>query len=94
MPISQCRHCDKAYWRWRKDHPPRGFCSTLCRDQQATGTPPDREDTPETCIWRIRQHLHAYHDDTGMITWYDCDVCEELEEKYAASLEWHALRRV
>ena len=94
MPISQCRHCDKAYWRWRPDHPPKGFCSVLCRELCKAGATPDREETPEVAIWRIRQHLLAYHDDTNMTTWHNCDTCEELEEKYAAALEWHAMRRV
>ena len=36
MPISRCSHCDRFYWRYRTDHPPRGFCSTDCHDKRGT----------------------------------------------------------
>lgn len=93
MSVPACTFCKRFYWRFRPDHPPKGYCSVKCREDRKEGRTPDREEKPEVIVWKMRQHRLAVHATTSMLTWFDCETCEELEAKYAASLEWHSARR-
>ncbi len=93
MPISTCHHCTRSYWRFRKDHPPRGYCSNECHDDHAAGKGPEREPPPEKIKWQMQAHRAGIHGSPSLVPWYDCLRCEELEEQFAASVEWHSARR-
>jgi hypothetical protein len=88
--IRMCRHCQKHYWRYRRDHPPAFFCSVPCADAgPSTGEP--APPAPSAALATLRQHLRIMHSiassDYGLS---ECGRCEELEEQYAISLQWHA----
>jgi len=83
MSVQICRHCALPYWRYRGDHPPKGFCSTPHRDQHTEQRRP-----------KIKDHNRLIHDaDSSMIAW-DCKACERLQTEYAESLTFHFGRQV
>jgi len=90
--IATCRSCHQAFWRYRRDHPPSGFCSLSCH--AAGPTKPKRDDVlppkPDVVLANMVRHRLYFHFTTSLLGWYaDCATCEELETDYAASLEYH-----
>lgn len=93
--IARCNHCQTLFWRYRRDHPPKGFCSIPCHDL-AQEKARDREDTrppePHVVIRRMREHNRLIHNiDSPLLQW-DCEGCRRLEAEYAASIEFHSQR--
>jgi hypothetical protein len=89
--IGKCRHCDASYWRFRKDHPPSGFCSLPCSERHA-GQKPKQDvapDTPDLVMRRLKDHNRLFHNaESSMIAW-NCKACDRLQEEYAESLTYH-----
>lgn len=90
--IPACRHCCQHYWRYRRDFPPSGFCSLLCaeafRTKRYIGEESD-PGIPAAILELIYSHRRVIHQTDSVLTWFDCDHCERLEEQYGRSLEWH-----
>ena len=89
--IGKCRHCAGLYWRFRKDHPPPGFCSLPHAEQHAEQKPKPAvvPDEPATVMKRLRDHNRLFHNaDSSMLAW-NCKGCERLQEEYAESLRYH-----
>ena len=86
MSTPRCPTCHRAYWRFRGDWPPRGYCSQACwqgRNKRKVKSPPE---SPAVVLEDYKQHrltVHATHD---IVTWIDCEVCERFEERYAVSM--------
>jgi len=92
--IAHCRHCHNAFWRYRRDYPPKGFCSVPCAqagpahitDAAALAIVPPR---PETVLINFRTHRKLAHDGASILHWFpDCAACNELDADYAASLAY------
>jgi len=77
MSVQIFRHCATPYWRYRGDHPKKGFCSNPCGEQHAEQRrhPVTVPDKPEVVMRRIKDHNRLTHDaDSSMIAW-DCNAC-------------------
>ena len=85
--ITNCRHCKKAYWRYRGDVPPSGYCSVECH--AAKGTKRKVYHTrPQAILGELRQHLRDFHPGADILDWIDCELCEGLQARYAEALSW------
>jgi hypothetical protein len=91
--IANCRSCHHAFWRYRRDWPPAGFCCLPCFE---TGPKPKEapQDAPPAfpaaVLLEMRAHRVYAHNTTSILGWFEgCSRCEELETDYAASLEFH-----
>jgi hypothetical protein len=90
--IAQCKYCRAPFWRYRRDHPPAGFCSLPCHDERRKPKlePPPPE--PHVVIRRMREHNRLIHNvDSPLLEW-DCASCRKLEAEYAASIDYHSQR--
>lgn len=89
--ITRCRHCDVHFWRYRRDHPPRSFCSVACHDAHAEGKPAHAPDLPQDILAEMYRHRQFTHgmDRRSILTWFDCETCERLEERYNLSLAFY-----
>jgi hypothetical protein len=92
--IVGCRHCHAPYWRYRRDHPPPGFCSVTCREQRGQARPAEPPPPePRVILRRMREHNRLIHNvDSALLAW-GCEGCAELDAEYAESLEYHQARR-
>lgn len=89
MSVQNCGHCKTPYWRFRGDHPPKGFCSTPCHDLKKAGKKEERPQLPENALRAMMAHRAEKHGSSDVLGWYDCSECENLEKAYSESLEWH-----
>jgi hypothetical protein len=89
--IASCRHCHRAYWRYRRDHPPAGFCSTPHAELGGKGTPRGVPQLPQEIRLQMQVHRREEHFGCTPLEWHDCARCEELEAAYADSISYHAL---
>jgi hypothetical protein len=81
--IGVCRACKSTYWRYRKDHPPSGYCSVPCHDGATTPpAPPD----PHIVLALLRSHMRGTHQTNSLLIWPDCACCEALQARYAEAL--------
>lgn len=90
--IALCKHSHNPFWRYRRDHPPKGFCSLPCHDEH--GKPKEEPIPPEphVIVRRMREHNRLIHNvDSALLEWH-CPACERLEAEYAASIEHHSQR--
>jgi hypothetical protein len=88
--IVRCRHCERFYWRYRPDHPPRFYCSVICHDVRGLPKPAARPSTPQAILGEIRLHRRLIHDtDSILVAFDDCETCEELEGLYNQSLGFY-----
>jgi len=89
--ICTCKHCEKPFWRYRRDFPPHGFCSLPCYElgpakaEQRKERPP----IPEVVLEQMRNHRFYHHGTASILGIYDCRQCDELEADYAESLSYH-----
>jgi hypothetical protein len=92
--ICNCQHCHHSFWRYRRDHPPKSFCSVPCfnagpvarKSAAAELVVPPR---PETVLADFRSHRLLAHACSNILSWVpDCSLCNEFEADYAASLEY------
>jgi hypothetical protein len=87
--ITHCRHCDVYYWRYRRDHPPRSFCSVACHDAHAEGKPAHVPEPPQDILAEMVRHRGFTHGTDSILKWFDCEACERLEERYNLSLAFY-----
>lgn len=89
--IANCQSCHRPFWRYRRDYPPKGFCSLPCFAVGRKSGPPEAPPIrPEAVLFNMRAHRRSDHGTTSILGWFpDCPLCEELETDYAASLEYH-----
>ncbi len=87
MAINCCQNCGNHFWRYRRDHPPKGFCSLPCAD----GLKPAGEISiwPRAALQQMHRHLLAVHGTNSVLQWFDCDECDRLQAQYAASLAFY-----
>lgn len=87
MSTPRCPTCKQSYWRYRGDWPPRGYCSEACYEgrtkRKAKPTPPE---TSASVLESFREHRISAHQCVDVITWFDCEVCDRFEERYAVSM--------
>jgi hypothetical protein len=87
--IATCRHCHGVFWRYRKDHPPAGFCSVPHAELGPTKRPEAIPLHPSDVVLLMRQHRRLEHGSDSLLTQFDCERCEQIEELYAESLVFH-----
>lgn len=87
--ICTCQTCKRPFWRYRRDFPPPGVCSIPCFHDRRIDEDEKPPELPHVVLRRLRQHLTLIHDSDSMLIWPNCDSCEELQEEYAASLNYH-----
>lgn len=88
--IRTCRFCKRPYWRYRRDYPPRFFCSLPCFEaSRVEGDGVAIPQLPAVILAAMREHRLQVHGTTSPLCWYSCKRCEQLEGDYAASLQWH-----
>jgi hypothetical protein len=88
--IAKCRRCETYFWRYRRDHPPPGYCSVVCHEER--GRSPVMEQPPRTAREVLRDmysHRRRDHDSYSILAWYDCGICDRLEAEYSQSLSWY-----
>jgi hypothetical protein len=90
--IATCLHCHAPYWRYRRDHPPAGFCSNPHAAAGAKRKPGHTPVLPEEILREMRHHRFEAHMTTSPLTWHNCERCDELEGAYAESLMYHVSR--
>jgi hypothetical protein len=89
MRVSLCTNseCKRAYVRFRRDHPPAGFCSVGCKEAHAKRHPRyDPERIPAFFVSLIRDHLEKAHHTSDVNAWFDCAECDRIQAAYAESL--------
>jgi len=89
MSIQLCSHCKSPYWRFRGDHPPKGFCQVSCRDEKLAGKKQPIPPLPENALRSIMEHRRERHQCTDILMWFECVECEALEKVYAEAIEYH-----
>lgn len=90
MSIGVCGNpdCKLPYWRYRKDHPPSGYCSVPCHDHHRESKASHAAENPQVVLLRMMEHRRIKHNTDSVLTWFDCEECEILEGRYSQSLEW------
>jgi len=92
MSVVLCRCCKNHYWRYRRDHPPAGYCSVPHAELGMKRKPGIAPRTPESIMREMRRHRIEIHGDPDPLEWWeDCAICDELEGAYAESLSYSAL---
>ena len=89
VSIQLCSHCKSPYWRFRGDHPPKGFCQVSCRDEKLAGKKRSIPPLPENALRSIMEHRRERHQCTDILMWFECIECEALEKVYAEAIEYH-----
>lgn len=91
--ITQCQNpdCKRFFWRWRKDHPPKGHCSVSCYEDHRPKKSL-RPDKPANILHSMYRHRADVHLSTSILAWFDCAECERLEGIYRESLDWHTAK--
>lgn len=96
--IATCQHCHADYWRYRRDHPPPGYCTV---PHYYAGPARERKPKPPRPEWihgAIREHERAEHrspqaapwaPEQPEIKWWECEICLELDALLAESLAYH-----
>lgn len=88
--ITRCRHCERCYWRYRPDHPPRFFCSVACHDARGHVRAAEMPRKPRTLLVEMHSHRRLFHGVDSILTVFeDCEKCEELECLYLLSLAFY-----
>ena len=89
MSISDCRHCKRPYWRYRRDFPPAGYCSLphseLGPAKKKHELPPRK---PDAVLFEYRAHRISEHRDRHFLQDYECDECERMQGEYAESMNY------
>ena len=86
MSTPHCPTCHRAYWRFRGDWPPRGYCSQDCylnRRRKKVRTIPE---TAAAVLDAFKEHRVLAHATRDLHQWFDCEVCDRFEERYAVSM--------
>lgn len=86
MSTPRCPVCKKAYWRYRADFPPQGYCSVKCFEERAKRKPKQKPESVSTVLDSFREHRITVHATQDLVQWFDCEVCERYEERYAVSM--------
>ena len=86
--ICTCQFCKQPFWRYRRDWPPKGFCSWPCSLTPAEPivTVPE---LPGVILHKLRQHHSFAHSESSILSWPDCETCEQIERDYNESLNFH-----
>ena len=87
--IATCRHCLCGYWRYRRDHPPSGYCSIPHAElgpHKKQGAP--KPDKPDICLFNFRAHRISVHRDRSFLQDYECPECETLQGLYVESMSY------
>jgi hypothetical protein len=86
--VCVCRECGNAFPRYRRDHPPKGFCSVACHDEHAKAHPPYTPGRiPLFVVSLIKEHLDKMHHTADVNAWFDgCVECDRLQASYAQAL--------
>ena len=87
--ISLCHSCHTNYWRYRKDHPPRGFCSYPCYVAGPQKVKPPAPLLPAQVLELMKTHRGHVHNTDSILQFFDCEICESLEEQYAESIQYY-----
>lgn len=87
--ICTCEVCRQAFWRYRRDFPPRGVCSLSCFHDRQNGHGEESLELPHIVWRRLRQHMSMWHNSTSILIWPDCEECEAIQARYAESLNFH-----
>ena len=87
--IGTCQHCHSPFWRYRKDHPPAGFCSISHAELGPRKPSKPVPLSPAELVAMMRDHRAEVHESTSLLQEFYCERCDELEEAYAASLLFH-----
>ena len=88
--IRRCLHCQRFYWRYRRDHPPRFFCSIPCQEMRGQAKALVLPRTPRALLAEIHHHRRLFHGtDSILPAFEDCERCEELQGLYSESLGWY-----
>lgn len=84
--IPLCRRCGRRYWRYKRDHPPSGYCSVSCATKQGRLEAPEQVNASDV-LAKIRLHRSQVHNTRELVRWWDgCATCEILEMQYVAML--------
>lgn len=86
MSSPKCGTCHKHYWRFRGDFPPAGYCSVKCHDDRRKRKIKKAYEKASEVLDAYRDHRIQAHQTRDIVTWFDCDVCERFEERYAVSM--------
>jgi hypothetical protein len=82
--VIRCGHCRAYYVRYRRAHPPAGYCSVGCfenRRRKKIKPPP-----AGFLLSLMRQHRKDAHGTNDLTQWFNCPECERIEARYAAAL--------
>lgn len=85
--ICTCLFCHRPFWRFRRDWPPRGYCSWPCSLTPAAIIEVPR--LPQDVLLKLRLHHKLDHNENSILCWPDCETCEQIEQEYAAALSFH-----
>jgi hypothetical protein len=89
VSISTCKHCKGAFWRYRSDHPPKGYCSVphaeLGPAKKVLNPPPLK---PDAVLFEYRAHRISIHRDQFYLQDYDCEECERIWGVYIESMSF------
>lgn len=85
MSTPRCPTCKRNFWKYRSDQD--RYCSITCRENRNKRKP--KRQPPETSaavIDAFKEHRLTVHATRDLTSWFDCEVCERFEERYAVSM--------
>lgn len=86
MSVTRCHTCKLPFWRYRGVFPPGAYCSWACWRDRTRRKPKIKPETAAAVLEAFREHRLTIHDTRDLSQWFDCDVCERFEERYAVSM--------
>ena len=91
MSIAVCSNskCKRAYWRYRKDHPPKRFCSVVCSQARRQV---EEVEAPAKILQKVYAHRLLAHGSSDILMYWGCEICDELDTEYRDSLAIHNAR--
>lgn len=81
-----CPTCNRNFWHYRGDFPPRPYCSWACYDARRRKVPKPQYEKAADVLEAFRDHRVSAHQCADVTTWFDCEVCDRFEERYAVSM--------
>lgn len=91
MSVARCRHCKRDFYRYPTSfpRPPAGYCSMPCFDARGKKAQVPREldpEEPRAVLEDIRAHLKDQHQTADITAWFECGLCDALQERYSTAL--------
>ena len=84
MSTPRCPTCKRNFWKYRPDQ--GRYCSVECRTNRTKRKLKVIPETAASVLDAFKEHRLTAHATKDLNAWFDCDVCDRYEERYAVSM--------